>query len=1039
MGAESVIIQFIQDNLKLLQQTPFPEDLYKRKKQDFFLKHKRIVGKPKDQEIARKTTFHMIKRNMLKDESSLESFLDLPFFKKNIFDSEPFYAELKLKSLDSETIIDPSKLDSEEYVSKIKGEIKDQVLSENQSVLSKKNEELEKEIMEKKNELAKIPSRLDDEIISEPEIMEEKENHEEWWQTLNLKEDPIPTQNGFQKINESYFKDIVVHTDIFDRYVNYANNIPSAIFKNTVFYGGFGSGKTAFFDYLKRILSRNKILLAYVAVWPNPDTEKIILDFKVALIDSLEYECRNFGVDVSRDFTDTPDQYIRKLFQLLHEHKGFSGFVIVVDDLHKNEIALKAVIHFISSLQIFTDSLVRHSEFDACVYIAGKPTWKKDIDFEPSLSGSIARYEIMPEVTEKDAHLMLNKRLVAFSINQERTDIVNKSFVSEIYNELKKNNAEITFRTFLQKALEQFRMKNFDKVVSINPKAINTEIIEKIRLVIQNSSKLKSQFESLQSLIQNNNEENQQNCFGILGAIYLQKKVYENSTIFDRNKWAFNHLRNSGLIMNYQDESNSTYWSITREIRLVNEEILRKYNVSMEEFLIRVFFTDAVKKNRKIHYPEINELKQIEKNVSNIDHKKIIENTIQECKKFYDIDENLILDISPNDLVNKCVDVLSAITRAFMYINGISKIDMDNSKSLLFWKGFWKKPSVIIEFIDNAVEGSPSKDATAANFIFGLCKDAIPELISFMSEQAEKNRVFALSYNNLSNDDCECIDLCRTHWINGKYYEMCEDITVYLEKKIRTNVLNIFRLFYGTTEFRYKRYAPEVTKAMKTKTASAQKLGLSKTFNELEFLDRKEYKFLMTKHTSEDPSPTGGANWNEVFKKIFTPWSEDNLYEFLKKFGNYNVTVSHNKTESLGKLNQPELNSYFLSCIEFIQKLNSSYGKILNDGVLTVNSKNYFTFKKEKLDVDNIQNVAPVPSRTKQVISILKRSIEVEISLDNPSYLEALYNVDYREFVLILYWLIHATPEEQTQIGGRIELQIEKSPVFIFKFIKTTE
>ena len=226
---------------------------------------------------------------------------------------------------------------------------------------------------------------------------------------------------------------------------------------------------------------------------------------------------------------------------------------------------------------------------------------------------------------------------------------------------------------------------------------------------------------------------------------------------------------------------------------------------------------------------------------------------------------------------------------------------------------------------------------------------------------------------------------------------------------------------------------------MKTKTASAQKLGLSKTFNELEFLDRKEYKFLMTKHTSEDPSPTGGANWNEVFKKIFTPWSEDNLYEFLKKFGNYNVTVSHNKTESLGKLNQPELNSYFLSCIEFIQKLNSSYGKILNDGVLTVNSKNYFTFKKEKLDVDNIQNVAPVPSRTKQVISILKRSIEVEISLDNPSYLEALYNVDYREFVLILYWLIHATPEEQTQIGGRIELQIEKSPVFIFKFIKTTE
>ena len=41
MGNESVIINFIRENLKMLQQNAFPEELYKQKKHEFFHKKKR--------------------------------------------------------------------------------------------------------------------------------------------------------------------------------------------------------------------------------------------------------------------------------------------------------------------------------------------------------------------------------------------------------------------------------------------------------------------------------------------------------------------------------------------------------------------------------------------------------------------------------------------------------------------------------------------------------------------------------------------------------------------------------------------------------------------------------------------------------------------------------------------------------------------------------------------------------------------------------------------------------------------------------------
>ncbi|MCY4490825.1 MAG: hypothetical protein OXC46_05095, partial [Thaumarchaeota archaeon] len=145
----------------------------------------------------------------------------------------------------------------------------------------------------------------------------------------------------------------------------------------------------------------------------------------------------------------------------------------------------------------------------------------------------------------------------------------------------------------------------------------------------------------------------------------------------------------------------------------------------------------------------------------------------------------------------------------------------------------------------------------------------------------------------------------------------------------------------------------------------------------------------------------------------------------------------HNKTESIGRQNQPEIRNYLMEAIFVIQKINSSYDKIFKNGVITIKSKHYFGFKK-KLDTMLIEDVSPKIERTRGVINTLKKMKQIDVNLEDPNYLESLYSVDYREFVLILNWLLNASSEEQAQLGSTLVIKNEKSPEYIFKFIENS-
>ena len=134
MNRESVLINFVRENMRLLQQNPFPEDLYKKTKHDYFYSKKDQLGKATDSEIAQTALFYLIRKHLLKDSDSLGKLLELPFFKKNVLKPEMFYDALRLKSPESFVVIEPSKLDEVEYIQKVEDEIRQKLLVENQSI-----------------------------------------------------------------------------------------------------------------------------------------------------------------------------------------------------------------------------------------------------------------------------------------------------------------------------------------------------------------------------------------------------------------------------------------------------------------------------------------------------------------------------------------------------------------------------------------------------------------------------------------------------------------------------------------------------------------------------------------------------------------------------------------------------------------------------------------------------------------------------------------------------------------------------------------
>ena len=346
MDRNEAIQKFVRSNLKLiLSPDPFPEKMYKDAKRNYFIGELRSsVGMPKDPDLAGQCMMYLFKTRQIVTDEKLKSILELPFFKSHVHDSSLFEEYLHVKIGKPSLPIDLGQISKEEYLSKIEERIQQRVIEE-------RTEQIEQAIRDKRREYESLPSVLDEKEYEEPLPEEKPESDIEyvaWWRNLGLTADPFPSEEGLAGIARDLYDKVVYKTDIFTRYLRYEEEARSELFKSTLFYGEFGSGKTTFFEFLRMVLIKSGIHGIYIQLYGERDTHSLRIRFQRKLFDALcdLYESLKATNPRSWAASLQPDDAIASL---MREIGG--SFVVFVDDLHKDRDNFPVAMSFMTTLQ----------------------------------------------------------------------------------------------------------------------------------------------------------------------------------------------------------------------------------------------------------------------------------------------------------------------------------------------------------------------------------------------------------------------------------------------------------------------------------------------------------------------------------------------------------------------------------------------------------------------------------------------------------------------------------------------------------------
>lgn len=179
----------------------------------------------------------------------------------------------------------------------------------------------------------------------------------------------------------------------------------------------------------------------------------------------------------------------------------------------------------------------------------------------------------------------------------------------------------------------------------------------------------------------------------------------------------------------------------------------------------------------------------------------------------------------------------------------------------------------------------------------------------------------------------------------------------------------------------------------------------------------------MTKVTN-----VGHLNWEEVFKYIFAPWSEDNLINLLSIFADFNTATSHMKTEAITHNQQERLIQFILSSMYFLQKLNVSYRLLIKQCLYEKDRNYYFSFHNFQ-DRLSLSEIKIDQSEVKRLLQRMANMEEIIIDFNKPQYIETFYNMDYRSFVAILVRVLNLEEEQYARLGEKLSIIRDNAPV----------
>jgi hypothetical protein len=1036
MDRPQAVSRFVRNNLKiLLSGDPFPDDLYKRtKRQYFFVQLNNTAGTPRDADVADECLMYLLKTGQIKDREKLDHFLQLPFFRKHVRQNDAYVQYLEVSVVGkSAVVVDPAQMENQEYRKVLEGKIRKKVVEE-------ETEEIRKKIEEKRREYDSLPSVLDRDEFHEPEPEAEVSADEfvPWWKQLGLTADPFPSEVGLHRITKELYEKVVYKSTTFEKYLYYAKNTPSELFKNTIFFGEFGSGKTTFFQYLQYVLIGSGIQGVYVALYGEPDPHSFRIRFQKNLLDELceIHESIKGTNPKSWLTTSDPEETIISIMKNLKGKDGTANFVVFVDDLHKDKDNFATAMTFVSSLQTFRARLEgKDPDLNIAFYIAGSLEWELAIKNNARYSGSFSAQEDMPVLTPEASKEMLDRRFEAYASNTETRRTVDIERVRQIHRYIQNNHLSLTFRQFIQTVISEFKDGKFD-LFTTNPIQIPKNKLVEIETVLNSDGNLRSSFDTLLANIEK--LDIRQRCIDALVRTFLEREISEESNYFKGNVRFFKRLLEAKLIQKLRRGEHQFSWVISSELLAKNNEIREKYNLSIEDYLPQIYGGRIVK---------VGKTKSIEEEIERIKFFLRSPAAASEVKPFIAesiglhetiVGEQGLPDTLDNAdlLVGKCKRSLALLTRAAMVSQALTPAALDDDQVLGWWMTSWRPMEEVSEFVNvcNDRNRKPEERASRARNFY---RQAYVEIFDFTRDQCDKAKLFRIVSNGLTNTEIGELNEVRDDCANGKFFDAADKICKLNERKLRLFLLNVFRVLYGEDiGSRIKRLDKHSRSYIADNIRKDNERGFSIGRNEFEQLNRSDYKSFIV----PDGEPVARQNWSEVFSHVFSPLSSIDVKDFLDKFAEFNIQVSHSKESSITLEQQARVFDYIQRSQEFIRKLNNAYVNLLRTGLLTGSNPGefYFSFNKGH-DKMGLKPIFVDKETALRLSKLLADKSSVQVNLEDWDHIEQYYSVSYPVFMAFLARLAQQSPEDLEVTKVKIQLLEPQGPIITFSVHELTQ
>lgn len=1033
MDKQEAIRLFVKRNSSLFRKDPFPWEVYKRLKHVYFIDQIKFPS-PRDAEIAGEILEGMILSKQISSKENLGALLELPFFKAKIQNRQYYHERLQVKLSQNAPLLNVESLEDAQYAEKVREELKKEVRKELAENKDSELQEWDERISQKMGEYNSFPSILDGKDYPLPDINDTEpvaEFYIPWWVRLGLFENPFRELEGLYKQDQALFNNVVYKTEIFLKYETLAETVPSELYRNTIFYGQFGSGKTTFFDYMVSRLNQYRIISVYVQLGAEFEVAKILTDFyrevnlQLRLLYPI-YAGERFPFSEGLDDEESILQMMRDF--VYHDAQGFAFFI---DDLHKGD-DYKAM-QFLNHLQVLASKWRRATNLKIGFFIAGSNEWKPIIDGTPKFSGSVDKLEKMPLLNLKAAFDAVNRRLKAYAKNPENPRQIERKFVEHIYHGLQQNEGDLTFRGIMRAVLAEFEMGHFD-ALSANPINLSKKKLEEIELIFSQNPSVVKQFKSITS-DPTLNSAHKERCLELLIRMYINNGFAEEE-IREEDAPFLQRLQRAGLIVKVFD--NLTNWKISKDLYSLNNQVIKELSLSMEDYLLNLFLGKApdIYSSTKPHNEEFDQLDKLITFVNRDLQFHFVNDVKRAHKRILESkDKYLNLEVEPHVALQNLTESLSKLTKAFILSKNalLPPISDKDLHVLQFWKDFWWSSEPIMQYIRAA--SSNIEDCQKMSIAFSLYKEAFHQILYFFVSEMENSKFYSIPISNLTNEEIRLLHECRQFLQDNKNSNIAEKLVKVIESKIRTLLYNVFTILYGEFENRLKWLDKESRGYIVSNIQKDHALGFPVSRNEFQQLGRAQYKNIMT---GIDGRSEGKRNWKCIFEGIFTRNYELDVYNYLSMLAEIDIRIAHFKDGSFDQNEQDYVFDFMQKSKRFMMTVNSIYTKLITSSFFKSGPDggifSLCSFKQE----DGAVAIEIASDEMKRVLDVLKNRPFIRIPLDDQEYVEGAFGgVSYRKVYAILATLYRGIKFDSENAAYTLEIADSKGPSVQMK-LKTT-